>query len=70
MSKQYQRAFEEAKRILHSDLLLAHYDLTQKLTVGADGSNSEIGAVILHRYSDGREKAIYHASKATGITAK
>lgn len=50
--KQCQRAFEETKRILQSDLRLAHYDRTG------------IGAVILHRYSDGREKTICHTARA------
>ncbi|XP_037036075.1 uncharacterized protein K02A2.6-like [Bradysia coprophila] len=57
-------AFNKAKQILLSDLLLAHYDPNVPIRVAADASSQGLGAVILHRYADGSEKAIEHASRS------
>ncbi|EYB94088.1 hypothetical protein Y032_0175g486 [Ancylostoma ceylanicum] len=58
-----QHAFEKAKEVLASPLLLTHFDPKLELIVAADASDYGIGAVIMHRFADGTEKAICHASR-------
>lgn len=62
-SNECRKAFNRAKQILQSDLLLTHYDPNLDLIVAADASLHGIGAVILHRFPDGSQKAIEHASR-------
>ncbi|XP_037043751.1 uncharacterized protein K02A2.6-like [Bradysia coprophila] len=63
-------AFNKAKEILLSDLLLAHYDPNVPIRVAADASIHGLGAVIFHRYDDGSEKAIEHASRSLSPAEK
>uniref|UniRef100_A0A1I7T583 RNA-directed DNA polymerase n=1 Tax=Caenorhabditis tropicalis TaxID=1561998 RepID=A0A1I7T583_9PELO len=69
-SKTCQKSFEKIKLVLQSDLLLTHYDPTLPIIVAADASNYGIGAVITHRFPDGSEKAIYHASRSLTTAQK
>ena len=50
--------------ILTSDLSLTHYDPKQDIVVASNASDIGIGAVILHKFKDGKMKAIAHAYRA------
>ncbi|XP_055590190.1 uncharacterized protein K02A2.6-like [Uranotaenia lowii] len=63
-SEECQRSFDRFKVILQSPLLLTHYNPAMDIVVSADASNVGIGARIAHRFPDGSEKAIYHASRS------
>lgn len=62
-SDECEKAFKAIKKILSSPIALAHYDSSLPLFLAADASNTGLGAVIYHRYLDGSEKPIAHASK-------
>ena len=62
-SKSCDIAFSSIKKLLTSSIALAHYDPVVPLILAADASNVGVGAVIYHRYPDGTERAIAHASK-------
>ncbi|CAF0711795.1 unnamed protein product [Adineta steineri] len=64
------QAFTAIKQSLIGPLVLTHYDPKIPLVLAADASNTGVGAVIYHRYSDGTEKAIAHASKTLTPTEK
>ncbi|CAJ0602666.1 unnamed protein product [Cylicocyclus nassatus] len=63
-TRTHQEAFEKLKKTLSSELNLAHYDPRQKIVVAADASDYGIGCVISHKYADGSEKPIAHASRS------
>ena len=58
-----QETFEKIKKILTSDLFLAHYDPTQEIVVASDASSYGIGACLLHKMKDGSMKPVSHASR-------
>nr|CAD2209001.1 unnamed protein product [Meloidogyne enterolobii] len=68
--EEQEKAFEQIKSILSSDLLLTHFDPQFEIIVTADASNYGVGAVISHKYSDGSEKAIEYASKSLSDSEK
>ena len=59
-----QTSFDKIKQVLCSDLLLTHFDPCLPIIVAADASEVGIGAVISHRFPNGKEKAIFHTSRA------
>ncbi|XP_055621905.1 uncharacterized protein LOC129765528 [Toxorhynchites rutilus septentrionalis] len=59
-----QRSFNRFKEVLQSPLMLTHYNPRRTIVVSADASNVGIGARIAHRFPEGSEKAVYHASRS------
>ncbi|KAK6763898.1 hypothetical protein RB195_024291 [Necator americanus] len=62
-NEECEAAFNRAKEVLASDLLVMRFDPSLDIIVAADASDYGIGSEILHRMPDGTEKAICHASK-------
>ena len=58
-----QDAFLKLKEMLCTDTLLAHFDPSLNIGISCDASDMGIGAVLFHRYKDGSERPISHASK-------
>lgn len=58
-----QSAFNEAKRLLSSDLTLVGYDLNKELLLICDSSEYGLGAIIAHIMEDGSERPIMMASR-------
>ncbi len=65
-----EKAFHKIKEIIKSPLLLTHFDPRFEMIVAADASSTGVGAVLLHRYPDGSQKAIAHASKSLTNTQR
>ena len=63
-------AMKRIKDTLTSSKALVHYNPSLPLFLAADASSVGIGAVLFHRFQDGTEKAIAHASKTLTPTEK
>ena len=63
-TKECEKAFQEIKKCLLSDLALTHFDPKKELIVASDASDYGVGAVLLHRLADGSTIPIAHASRA------
>ena len=61
---EHQKVLEKLKKVLQSDLLLTHFDPGLDIVVAADACDYGVGAVISHRFPNGTEKAIAHASRS------
>lgn len=63
-------SFQEIRKVLSSPLILAHYDPKQTLIVSADACATGIGGVLLQRYKNGEEKAVFHMSRSLTETQR
>ena len=65
-----QTAFDEAKKLLQSSVVLAHYDPSKQLVLASDVSPYGVGAV-LSQYQEGRvEKPVVFASRSLSKAEK
>ena len=62
-SSECNSAFQEAKKLLTTSYILAHYDAKLPIRLAADASAYGIGAVISHVMPNGEEKPVAFASK-------
>ncbi|CAF3331177.1 unnamed protein product [Rotaria socialis] len=62
-SQEYQKSFERLLQDISNTTTLVHFDAHLPLILETDASHYGIGAVLLHRYPDGSERPISHASK-------
>ena len=65
-----QKSFDEVKKLLTSDCLLAHYDPNKELILACDASPYGVGAVLSHRDEDGQEHPVVFASRTLGVAEK
>lgn len=63
-TKKQQTAFNQLKRALSSELLLAHFNPNYEIIVSADASIKGVGACIQHKLPDGSIKPIAYASRS------
>nr|XP_049461004.1 uncharacterized protein K02A2.6-like [Anopheles coluzzii] len=54
-----QKAFDQFKALLSTELLLTHYDPTRDIVVSADASSVGLGATLCHKYPDGSLKVLH-----------
>jgi hypothetical protein len=62
-TKECQKAFREAKRLVTSDQVLCHYDPNLPIRLACDASPFGLGAVLSHVMKDGTEHPIAFASR-------
>ena len=65
-----QQAFAQAKKLLSSAAVLAHYNPSLPLRLATDASAYGIGAVISHIFPDGSERPIAFASRTLSNSEK
>ena len=66
--REEQAAFQKLKDLLSADTNLVHFDPSLPIGISCDASG--LGAVLFHRYSDGRERPIANTSKTLTSTQR
>ena len=69
-SSECEQAFAQAKKLLSSAEVLAHYNPSLPLRLATDASAYGIGAVISHIFPDGTERPIAYASRTLSNSEK
>lgn len=62
--KKCQSAFEKVKAEMQSEKVLCHFDPSLPVILATDASPVGVGATLSHRYPDGSERPIQHASQS------
>lgn len=57
-TRKCEKAFQSAKKSFKSDTVLVHFDPRIPLILATDASSYGVGAMLLHRYSDGTERVL------------
>ena len=63
-------AFKEAKKLLASAPVLAHYNPSMPICLAGDASAYRIGAVISHILPDGTERSVAYTSRTLSSTER
>ncbi|RXN22450.1 Transposon Ty3-I Gag-Pol poly [Labeo rohita] len=66
----HEMAYAQAKQLLQTDKVLAHYDEKKPLAVVCDASPYGLGALLFHLERDGQEKPICFASRTMTTTER
>ncbi len=66
----HESAYIQAKQLLQTDRVLAHYDEKKPLAVVCDASPYGLGALLFHLERDGQEKPICFASRTMTTTER
>lgn len=69
-TQECQKAFDEIKSIVASDVILVHYNPKLELILDVDASDCGIAACISHRYDDGNERPIHFGSRTLDAAEK
>lgn len=64
-----QKVFEECKKELCGEKILAHYDLKKEIIINCDASNEGISGILSHKI-DGKEKPVFFVSRTLTNTEK
>ena len=62
--------FEKLKKMLSSDLVVAHYDQSLPTSLIVDASPEGLGAILTQKQMDGTLKPVYYASRALTVQEK
>ena len=63
-------AFESKQNMLHSSLVLVHYDLDRELVLCTDASTYSVGSVLSYRCPGGLEQPIAYASISLSVAER
>ncbi|CAF4637437.1 unnamed protein product [Rotaria sp. Silwood2] len=69
-NQECQKAYDSLRQEIAKATTLVHFDPKLPLILATDASSYGLGAVIMHRYPDGSERPIAHASKTLTISEK
>ena len=62
------KSFKKLKEMLSAENVLAHFNPDHDIRISCDATESRLGAVLFHRYSDGSERPIANVTKTLTST--